>query len=453
MSKKLINPQMNIPPVVYVSPPGEDASTANTISVPAGSQDGASRTAPQPAAKPYMRFNPPPIEGRTEIAGLTFDFNYGARVKVPKGDYHVRLIDRDASLTLYDADAKDAVVSSLKKYYVRFGIEVYEKKPKKGGKPGEKELKLVFSHDYDCRGRNVLMKFPEVALGDMLAWFPYAEEFRRQHGCRLFCAMSPVHSAILAPNYPDITFVGTETLPPELYASYYVGLFAPWDNHDLQPLDWRIVGLQNHAAYLLGTEPVERRVKLTPSKAPRQVKEKYVCIAAQATAQCKYWNNAHGWLNTVEYLKKLGYRVLCIDRDAITVSGLHGNSIPYGAEDFTGDRPLQERIDLLYYADFFIGLPSGLSWLAWGTGKPVIMIAGFTAPGTEFYTPYRVQHFHVCNSCGNDMRFEHSYEDFGWCPKHAGTDREFECTRFIAPEHVNAMIDRVRADLAACADK
>ena len=114
MSKKLINPQMNIPPVVYVSPPGEDASTANTISVPAGSQDGASRTAPQPAAKPYMRFNPPPIEGRTEIAGLTFDFNYGARVKVPKGDYHVRLIDRDAALTLYDADAKGAVVSSTK---------------------------------------------------------------------------------------------------------------------------------------------------------------------------------------------------------------------------------------------------------------------------------------------------------------------------------------------------
>ena len=206
------------------------------------------------------------------------------------------------------------------------------------------------------------------------------------------------------------------------------------------------MGLQNHAAYLLGVEPGELRVKLTPSKQPRQVKEKYVCIAAQATAQCKYWNNAYGWLNTVEYLKKLGYRVLCIDRDAITVSGLHGNSIPYGAEDFTGNRPLQERIDLLYHADFFIGLASGLSWLAWGVGKPVIMIAGFTAPGTEFYTPYRVQHFHVCNSCGNDMRYEHSYDNFGWCPKHAGTDREFECTRFIAPEHVNHMIDRVIKD-------
>ena len=444
MNENQMNPALDAPRIISAPASGQGGPSARPLqpAVPTV----APQAAAQPVKKPYMTFSPPPIAGKTGIAGLAFDFNYGARVQVPKGDYHVRLIDRDAALTLYDADANGAVVSSTKKYYVRFGIEVYEKKPKKGGKPDEKELKLVFSHDYDCRGKNVLMKFPEVAMGDMLAWFPYAEAFRQQHGCKLFCAMSPVHSAILAPNYPKITFIETEKLPPELYASYYVGLFAPWDNHDLQPLDWRIVGLQNHAAYLLGVEPGELRVKLTPSKQPRQVKEKYVCIAAQATAQCKYWNNAYGWLNTVEYLKKLGYRVLCIDRDAITVSGLHGNSIPYGAEDFTGNRPLQERIDLLYHADFFIGLASGLSWLAWGVGKPVIMIAGFTAPGTEFYTPYRVQHFHVCNSCGNDMRYEHSYDNFGWCPKHAGTDREFECTRFIAPEHVNHMIDRVIKD-------
>ena len=444
MNENQMNPALDAPRIISAPASGQGAPAARPLqpAVPTV----APQAAAQPVKKPYMTFSPPPIAGRTGIAGLAFDFNYGARVQVPKGDYHVRLIDRDAALTLYDADANGAVVSSTKKYYVRFGIEVYEKKPKKGGKPDEKELKLVFSHDYDCRGKNVLMKFPEVAMGDMLAWFPYAEAFRQQHGCKLFCAMSPVHSAILAPNYPKITFIETEKMPPDLYASYYVGLFAPWDNHDLQPLDWRIVGLQNHAAYLLGVEPGELRVKLSPSKQPRQVKEKYVCIAAQATAQCKYWNNAYGWLNTVEYLKKLGYRVLCIDRDAITVSGLHGNSIPYGAEDFTGNRPLQERIDLLYHADFFIGLASGLSWLAWGVGKPVIMIAGFTAPGTEFYTLYRVQHFHVCNSCGNDMRYEHSYDNFGWCPKHAGTDREFECTRFIAPEHVNHMIDRVIKD-------
>ena len=64
------------------------------------------------------------------------------------------------------------------------------------------------------------------------------------------------------------------------------------------------------------------------------------------------------------------------------------------AEDFTGNRPLQERLSLLHHADFFIGLGSGLSWLAWAADTPVVMISGFSHPSTEFHTPYRVINFH-----------------------------------------------------------
>jgi len=398
------------------------------------------------APKPYMTFNPPPITLEAGVDGITYDFNFGARVQVPKGDYRVRLYDNTARIALYDAAASDIIVTSTKRYFVNFGIEVLKKKAKKENATKD-EYESIFKHDYNAKDKNVLMKFPDTALGDVLAWFPYAEEFRKKHQCKLFCAMNPKFSSILKASYPKISFIETEIVPDNLYASYYIGLFWPWDNHDLQPLDWRMVGLQKHAAYLLGVEPIEKRVVLTPSKKPRQIKEKYVCIATQATAQCKYWNNAYGWLGVIEYLKKLGYRVLCIDRDKISISGIHGNTIPFGAEDFTGNKPLQERIDLLAHADFFIGLTSGLSWLAWGVGIPVIMIVGYTAPGTEFYTPYRVQHFHVCNSCCNDMRIEHKYNDFGYCPKHGNTDQEFECTRFISPEHVNATIDRVIKDL------
>jgi len=86
-------------------------------------------------------------------------------------------------------------------------------------------------------------------------------------------------------------------------------------------------------------------------------------------------------------LKELSYRVLCVDRERVTMHGLHGSTIPYGAEDYTGDRPLEERLDLISRAEFFMGLPSGLSWLAWGAGVPVVMIVGFTMPGTEFAPP------------------------------------------------------------------
>ncbi|HBS58415.1 MAG TPA: autotransporter strand-loop-strand O-heptosyltransferase, partial [Firmicutes bacterium] len=178
----------------------------------------------------------------------------------------------------------------------------------------------------------------------------------------------------------------------------------------------------------------------------RIIAEPYVCIATQATTQSKYWNNGTGWLNTIKHLKAKGYRVLCIDKENCHGSGSRWNTIPYGAEDFTGALPLQERVDLLFYADFFVGLSSGLSWLAWAVGKPVVMISGFSLPLTEFYTPYRVINYHVCNGCFSDSSIEFEHHDFAWCPRHKNTDRQFECTRFISAEKVCAVIDRLMTD-------
>ncbi len=405
-----------------------------------------------PNKEPYMTFDPPQTPTQeTPVKGLRFDFNAGLRVSVPKGSYRVRFTDRDAELTVYDAKASDVIATSTKRYFVNFRLEVYEspsdeeqKKRKDKDEPPLEE-KLVFSHDYDAAGKKVLMKFAGAALGDLLAWFPYAEAFREKHGCELYAWMDKRYIEILREGYPDIHFLSPEDERPEgLYATYYVGLFAPWDNRDLQPTDWRVVGLQAHSAYLLGVEPMETRPRLLPSPEAKKLRpeEPYVCIATQATAQCKYWNNAQGWMDVIAYLKEKGYRVLCVDRERVTMHGIFGNSIPYGAEDFTGDLSLQERVDLISGAACFIGLTSGLSWLAWGTGVPVVMIVGFTAPSTEFSTPYRVQQFHTCHSCANDQRNEYVYEDFGACPHHRGTDREFECTRCISTYSVKRALDR-----------
>lgn len=172
-----------------------------------------------------------------------------------------------------------------------------------------------------------------------------------------------------------------------------------------------------------------------------------MCIAAQSSSQAKYWNNGSGWLNVVKYLKIKGYRVLCIDRENVYGMGSRYNIIPYGSEDFTGNISLQERIDLLYNADFFIGLSSGLSWLANGVGTKVVLISGFTLPQNEFSTRYRVHNYHVCNGCWNDTRITFDHKDFEWCPRQRGTDREFECSRYITPEAVYKVIDHLMSDL------
>ncbi|MCD7873496.1 MAG: hypothetical protein LUH17_00555, partial [Acidaminococcaceae bacterium] len=108
-------------------------------------------------AKPYMRFYAGPVTQDSGQLGIRFDFNYGARVEVPAGDYRVRFLDRDACLTLYDAAASGVLVTSSKKYFVDFRIEVYEKG------------KLIFAHDLNLEGKKVLIKFPVGILGDILA--------------------------------------------------------------------------------------------------------------------------------------------------------------------------------------------------------------------------------------------------------------------------------------------
>ena len=395
----------------------------------------AANTAQQ---KPYMLFNAGDVVQKSGIAGIKFDFNYGARVTVPKGEYRVKLIDRDACLTVYDAKASGVMVTSSKKYFVNFRIEVYEKE------------KLIFAHDLNLQGKKVLLKFPVGILGDVLSWFPYAEEFRKKHKCEVYCALGEEMAELFKPSYQHIHFVKPEERPQGLYASYYLGVFFPCEDRMHQPADFRVRGLHKNAAMILGldegTEPRDVYVKLLPKNKARKIKEPYVCIAAQASSQAKYWNNGAGWLNVVKYLKEKGYRVLCIDRENVYGAGSRFNLIPYGAEDFTGKIPLQERIDLLYHADFFIGLSSGLSWVANGVGRPIILISGFTLPFNEFATPYRVINYHVCNGCWNDTTVVFDHKDFEWCPRLKGTDRQFECSRYITPEAVCKVIDRLMSD-------
>lgn len=382
-------------------------------------------------AAPFVDPGLPACEGPQ---GIRYDYNYGCRVKVEGEGWRVRLIDRDADVVLYDEPVSDATVTSTRKYYVNIRIEV--------DRHGER----VFEHDFDARGKRVYMRLPVGTLGDILAWFPYVDEFRKRHGCEVAVSMGEPIWTLFADAYPELIYVRPEeeaAQHPECYASYYLGIFFPCEDRTHQPTDFRVSGLQKTIAYLLGLPAVECRPRIAVKDTARRIAEPYVCIASQSSSQCKYWNNPTGWMETVKFLKASGYRVLCIDREAVSGHGLHWNHIPYGSEDFTGDLPLQERASLLLHADFFVGLSSGLSWLAWAMNKPVVMISGFTHPLNEFETPYRVINFHTCNSCWNDTTVAFDHKDFLWCPRHAGTDRQFECSRLITPGHVQNVLRRL----------
>lgn len=392
-----------------------------------------------PAEKqPIDPFFVPPPEVPTQKGprGILFDFNDGARVLLPQGKWHVQLEDDNSGNILFSCDTEKGWVVSSKKYYVPFRIRVWDR---------GNLTNPILDHRMDLKGKPVLIKFPVGTLGDLIGWFPYAEKFLRKHDCRLECTMAQNILELFKDQYKGITLSpAPRAKMKKPYASYRVGLFFRGEiNH--QPYDFRRVGLHRTAGYILGVDPAEEPPRL-PQNLPREIKEPYVCIATKATTLAKMWNNGYGWDLVIEHLQKLGYRVLCIDKERTTGIGYVWNHLPHNAEDFTGDRPLLERAAMLHHAEFFIGLSSGLSWLAWAAGTPVVLISGFSLPNHEFTTPYRVDNTHVCHGCidATDVDFDH--KDYLWCPRHKGTERQFECTLAITGRQVINTIERLRRD-------
>jgi autotransporter strand-loop-strand O-heptosyltransferase len=415
---------------------GQDYDAASPATSAAGAA-GPATPSPDPFVVP-----PPALPTQKGPLGIRYDFNDGARVWLPRGKWHVRMEDGESGNIIFACDADEGWVVSTKKYYVPFVIKVWER--------GKAEPLL--DHALDLKDREVLIKFPVGTLGDLVGWFPYAEKFFKKHGCILACALAKNLIDIFQSQYPDLYLTTPqEVWMKEPYASYRVGLFFRGDR-DNQPIDFRMVGLHKTAGHILGVDPAEEPPRLDLD-VPRALAEPYVCIATKSSCQAKFWNNGHGWNQVVAHLKALGYRVLAVDKDATVGQGFTWNQVPHGVEDRTGKLPLPECIGLLAHAEFFIGLSSGLSWLAWACKIPVVMISGFSLPGCEFHTPYRVYSTHGCLGCWDDITLRFDHHDFFWCPRFKGTERQYECTRLITGQQVIGHIERLRADFALAAPR
>ena len=273
------------------------------------------------------------------------------------------------------------------------------------------------------------------SLGDFLAWTPVVDRYAKEKN--VIVDYYTPHKELLKDSYYFINFYDYNDNNSQIYdETVSIGCF---DN-----LDWQKTSLQEVASKLLNLDHKEIRCKLPIHYIKhRPLKEKYVCIAIQSTSQCKYWNNVNGWSKVVKYLNYLGYKVVCIDKEAHFGISSHMNSIPHGAIDNTGDKALSERINYLMHCEFFIGLSSGLSWLAWACDKPVVMISGFTSPKLEFSNPYRVHNSNVCNSCWNDPKVKFDKNNWLWCPQ----NKNFECSKEISFEMVKEKIDQCINDL------
>jgi autotransporter strand-loop-strand O-heptosyltransferase len=214
--------------------------------------------------------------------------------------------------------------------------------------------------------------------------------------------------------------------------------------------------VQGGYAEQLGFEnPIYIKPIITTSELIRPIKNKYVVLGIHSTSQLKYWNHPDGvksqmdstyWNELSSMLRKLGYTPVTAERDELFGVPPFRNGLPSKANNKFGVS-LTDSINLLNHCEFYIGLSSGMSWLAHALGKKVVMISNFTEDWNEFDLSLpdyiRITNKSVCHGCWNRVNIDHAFkaDDWYWCPKHQNTNRQFECHTSITPQMV---IDQIQ---------
>jgi autotransporter strand-loop-strand O-heptosyltransferase len=272
------------------------------------------------------------------------------------------IIDKDGVRKVKEvkANTNQIIYSNINQWYTNWLIEVF-----KGDELVTKDL-------FDVTDKVVFIKMDGHALGDNIAWIPYVEEFRKLRKCTVIC--STFFNDLFKNAYPEILFVAPNTNIDNVYAQYYIGASKEW-LPKYSPVCVDDVPLQYAASTLLNLPLIEIRPELEKQLVKSDYGGKYVCVSEFASHKSKHWKYENGWQIIVNFLNELGYKVLVISKEPTELNNI---------VDLTGDRHILERAQVLYNADFFIGLSSGLSWLSWGVNTHTFMISDVTHMNHEF---------------------------------------------------------------------
>lgn len=338
-------------------------------------------------------------------------------------DYHVEFVNKDSGEILYSTVIGNNQWARCSfKYYVNWGVNVnYSGHQKR--------------FDFDLKDKKVHIRITSRSLGDNLAWFPYAEEFRKKHGCKVVVSTNFNH--LFEKNYPELEFAPFLSEINDAYVTYDISWYFTKDGfiRFSHPTDPRKQEMQKTATDILGLEYKEIKPILT---IPEVDKTDVVTIGIHSTTQAKYWNNPTGWQEVVDYIIDKGHTPLLLSKEN---DGYMGNNHPKNLVTLPPS-DLDTVIKEICKSKLFIGTGSGLSWLAWACNVPVILISGFSDRYTEMESCYRIAAPEgSCSGCFNRHIF--NAHDWNWCPDHKGTDRQFECSKKIDAQSVINIIKEI----------
>ena len=289
--------------------------------------------------------------------------------------------------------------------------------------------------------KTILIEILSTSIGDTSASTPYVSEYQKKNDCKNYYKINGRLIPFLKNVYTNISFIDKKTIvefDEQIILKY---IFSK--------------NVQGGFAEQLGFEtPAYIRPKITIPDSARTIKNKYITLGVHSTGQIRYWNHPTGirsqpttpnWNDLSGRLRKLGYTPVTVERDELFGKAPFFNGVPSKSNKKIGV-DLLESLQLVQHSEFYIGLNSGMAWLAHALGKKVVMISNFSEDSNEFDLSLddyiRITNKSVCHGCWNQIDIEHSFDpgDWYWCPKHKNTERQFECHKSITVDDVMEQI-------------
>jgi autotransporter strand-loop-strand O-heptosyltransferase len=323
-----------------------------------------------------------------------------------KSKFRVEYIDEEGVCHYRNTIGAQNWIKLNRRWYTKWTIKIW------------KDDEPYYEYTLDYTGKRVYIAFDSKSLGDTIAWMPYVLEFKKKHNCHVI--VSTFKNFLFEDVYPELEFINPGQKAEGILGMYSIGWFY---NPDKEPALCNTVKLQEAATNILGLDyqELKPRIAFTPGN---NLYGKYVTIATNSTSGCKFWQKEE-WQLVINYIHEKEYQVINVSKE----------KNPFDNCIQIEDTSMENTMNVIHHSHLFIGLSSGLSWLAWAMDKKVVMISNFTDADHEF-SCIRITNTNVCHGCWNKAEYRFDAGDWDWCPEHKGTDRQWECHKKIKASDV-----------------
>ena len=292
--------------------------------------------------------------------------------------------------------------------------------------------KKIFSSNDILKKETHLIDLHSNSLGDTIAIMPYLDLYSIKNNVNIYLRGNLDFSKLFVKSFPNVKIINKEDRFFDKIIHIVHNFSKP---------------LQQYMAEQLGFKDYKYiRPKIDSFKTNRPLKNKYVTFGIHSTLQMKYWNHPDGkvvrgespyWNDLCRMLRKSNLTPVCLELHELFGESPHYNALPNKSVKKIG-MSLEEVINYIEHSEFYIGLSSGMAWVAHALGKPVAMIANFTEDWNEFDLNeedyIRITNKNVCHGCWHTKNI--NLGDWDNCPEHQDTDRQFECHTSITPKQV-----------------